>query len=317
MADEKFKFDPESLQYDNVDPSGKKKILSGVLTQIASAVLFTIIFYVAFAYLFESPKQKKLKKENEIMEEEYKILIERYLQTSKVLEDLQQRDDNIYRAIFEAEPPKKDTFLTLEDFNHIDETELARANDAKMLQLQQKLAELEEFYNQIIAKLLEKKADLTKTPSIQPIANEDIKLVTYGYGKKMDPVYKTPSFHHGMDFAAPKGTEVYATAEGVITRADEKVRGYGKHIRIKHGSEYETVYAHLSEILVDVGDKVKKGQLIAFVGNTGKSLVSHLHYEIHYKKNAVNPVNFFFQELTPTQYAIIVEESARSGLSLD
>jgi len=317
MANSKFKFDPDSLQFDNVDPTGKKKIIRGILTQLIAAVLFAVIFYVAFSYLFESPKQKKLSRENKMMEEEYKVLIERYVQTSKVLEDLQQRDDNIYRAIFEAEPAKKDSFLTLEDFNGLDEFELADANIIKLEQLKTNMFLQDSFYNVIITKLQSKAEFLRKLPSIQPIANEDLKLVPYGYGKRIDPVYKTPTFHYGIDFAAPKGTEVYATADGVVTRSDELVRGYGKHIRIKHGSDYETVYAHLSEMLVGVGEKVKKGEIIGFVGNTGKSLVSHLHYEVYYKKEAVNPVNFFFQDLTPSQYNQIVEEAARSGLSLD
>ncbi len=317
MPKSKFKFDPESLQYDNIDPRGIKRVLKVIFTQGISAIVFSVVFYLGFTYFFGTTDEKQLRRENEMLEEQYEVLSERFEQTEIVLEDLKQRDANIYRAIFEAEPPTEDSVITIEDYEAIDDLTLVEANNELLTNLKLILYEQDNVFEEVKEKLSDKKDILRNIPSIQPLPNADLKLVPYGYGKRIDPVYKTPSFHYGIDFAAPKGTEVYATADGVITRCDEKVRGYGMHIRIDHGNDYETVYAHLSEYLVYVGKKVTRGEVIGFVGNTGKSLVSHLHYEVYYKDEAVNPVNFFFQDLMPSEYNQLVESASRSGLSLD
>jgi murein DD-endopeptidase MepM/ murein hydrolase activator NlpD len=317
MPKSKYKFDPESLQYDNVDPKGRKRIVRLLITQIISAIVFSVVFYFAFIYFFGTPDEKNLKRENEFLEEQYKILSERYQQTEIVLKDLKQRDDNIYRAIFEAEPPQEDSVLKISDFENFDDLALVKDNNTILDSLKIILFAQDETFTEVKEMLVDKKDELQNIPSIQPLPNADLKFVPYGYGKRIDPVYKTPSFHYGIDFAAPKGTEVYATADGKVTRADEKVRGYGNHIRIDHGNGYETVYAHLSDYMVYVGQSVSKGDIIGFVGNTGKSLVTHLHYEVIYEDDQVNPVNFFFQDLNPSQYNQLVEAASRSGLSLD
>jgi len=317
MPKSKYKFDPESLQYDNIDPKGRKRIIKNLITLLIAGLVFSVIFYFTFIYFFGTTEEKNLKRDNEILEEQYEILSERYDQTDIVLEDLKQRDANIYRAIFEAEPPSEDSLWNIVDFETFNELELAESNNLILDSLKKVLFSQDELFTDVKNQLIEKIEDLDNIPSIQPLPNADLKFVVYGYGKRIDPVYKTPSFHYGIDFAAPKGTEVYATADGKVTRADEKVRGYGKHIRIDHGNGYETVYAHLSDYMVYSGKKVSKGDVIGYVGNTGKSLVTHLHYEVIYNDEQVNPVNFFFQDLTPNQYNELVEAASRSGLSLD
>lgn len=317
MPKSKYKFNPESLKYDQVDPKGRKRFFNTLLTQSLTAVVFAVIFYFAFLYFFGSPDEKKLKRENKMLEDQYKILSEKYQQAEIVLEDLKQRDANIYRAIFEAEPPEEDSVLTISDFENFDDLFLVEANNKELDSLKQHLFLQDTLFSEVKNKLIVKKDELNSIPSIQPLPNEDLKFVPYGYGKRIDPVYKTPSFHYGIDFAAPKGTEIYATADGVVTQADEKVKGYGKHIRIDHGNGYETVYAHLSEYLISAGQTVAKGDVIGFVGNTGKSLVTHLHYEVIFEGEQVNPIHFIFQDLNPSQYNQLVEAATRSGLSLD
>lgn len=317
MPKNKYKFDPDSLQYDNIDPKGRKRIIKNLITLLISGLVFSVIFYFAIVYFIGTQDEKKLKRENEILAEQLEVLSERYEQTEIVLEDLKERDANIYRAIFEAEPPVEDSSFTIMDFENIEETELIESNNFLLDSLKNILYNQDIIFAEVKSQLVEKLEDLNSIPSIQPLPNKDLKFVPYGYGKRIDPVYKTPSFHYGIDFAAPKGTEIYATADGKVTRADEKVRGYGKHIRIDHGNGYETVYAHLSDYMVYVGKKVSRGDVIGYVGNTGKSLVSHLHYEVIYNDIQVNPVNFFFQDLTPNEYNQLVEAASRSGLSLD
>jgi len=317
MSKSKFKFDPESLQYDNVDPKGRKKIIKAIVTQIIAAIVFSVVFYMGFIYFFGTTEEKNLQRENEILEEQYKILSERFEQTDTVLKDLKQRDANIYRAIFETEPPVEDSSITIEDFEEIGDLDLVNSNNELLTKLKIKLFEQDKTFENVKEKLSDKKDELRNIPSIQPLPNSDLKLVPYGYGNRIDPVYKTPSFHNGIDFAAPKGTEIYATADGTVKAADENIRGYGMHIKIDHGNGYETIYAHLSEYAVYVGKKVSRGDIIGYVGNTGKSLVSHLHYEVYYEGKPVNPVNFFFQDLMPSQFNQLVTAASRSGLCLD
>jgi len=317
MSGKKYKFDPESLKYHEVD-SKKQKIIKSIISIFVSTIIVAIVLYIAMAYIIETPKQKSLKKENKKLEEQYEYLITKYGQTEKVLEELKKRDANIYRAIFEAEPPSSVNNST--DFSlldSLDDATLSKLNTELIDKTLEGVKKEKESYNELINLFQSKKEDLNNIPAIQPIENKNLKKVIYGYGNRIDPVYKTPSFHSGIDFAAPKGTPIFATADGKVTRADNKIRGYGKHIRINHGNDFETLYSHLSEMDVRVGQKVKRGEIIGYVGNTGKSLVSHLHYEVIFKKEPVNPIHFFFLELDSRQYSKIIRSASRSGISLD
>ncbi len=317
MSSKKYKFDPQSLKYHEVD-SNKQKIVKSIISIFVSTILVAIVLYIAMAYIIETPKQKSLKKENKKLEEQYEYLISKYGQTDKVLNELKKRDANIYRAIFEAEPPsstKNSTDFSLLD--SLDDAVLSKLNAELINKTLVGVKKEKDSYNELINLFQSKKDDLNNIPAIQPIENSNLKKVIYGFGKRIDPVYKTPSFHSGIDFAAPKGTPIFATADGKVTRADNKIRGHGNHIRINHGNDFETLYSHLSEMDVRAGQKVKRGEIIGYVGNTGKSLVSHLHYEVIYKKEPVNPIHFFFLELDSRQYSKIIRSASRSGISLD
>jgi murein DD-endopeptidase MepM/ murein hydrolase activator NlpD len=317
-----YKFDPESLQYDKVKQSRKKKFFKIFFTQIGTAIVIAVILFISFSYLLESPEQKRLKVENNQLQNEYGQLSERYEQTQKVLADVQQRDDNIYRSIFESEPVHYNSlhgydYDPYQQFEGLESRDIVEETTSRLLKSKRLLNAQEKAYNDLVQIFLSKKAILGNIPSIQPLPNKDLQYIPYGFGKRIDPVYKTPAFHYGMDFAAPKGTEVYATADGVVLRADEFMRGWGKFVRIMHGNGYETLYSHLNEMVVGPGRNVKRGDLIGYVGNTGKNFVSHLHYEVIFNGKQVNPVNFFFQDLSPDKLSRMVELASRGGLSLD
>jgi murein DD-endopeptidase MepM/ murein hydrolase activator NlpD len=169
-----------------------------------------------------------------------------------------------------------------------------------------------------IVDLAKNKEDMLRSiPAIQPVANKDLTRMASGYGMRIDPHYKVPKMHQGMDFTAPTGTPIYATGDGKVIRADSKSSGYGKHVRIDHGYGYVTLYAHMSKYKVRPGQKVKRGDVIGLVGNTGKSKGPHLHYEVRVNKDPVNPVNFYFNDITAEEYARLVEMTENSNQSLD
>ena len=317
MSNKKYKFDPESLKYHEVDTK-KQKILKAILTQIVATVFIAGILYIGFSYFIETPEQKRLKRENQKLEEQYKYLSKKYLQTEKVINELIERDKNIYRAIFESEPPSdSDNKIDFSLYDSLSNADLVKINSLHLTNVLKNSKKSKNIYNEIISGLPDDIEELRKIPAIQPIPNKDLKQVIYGFGKRIDPVYKTSVFHSGVDFAAPIGTQVFATADGRVTQANQRIRGLGKHIEINHGNDFVTIYAHLSEMSVHAGETVKRGQVIGFVGNSGKSLVSHLHYEVHFKDEAINPVHFFFLELSPEKYSLIIKASSRGGISLD
>jgi len=319
MPDSHYKFDPESLQYDKIQRSKSQKIFT-ITTQIIAAFVIAVVLFVVFSYFFESPKQKRLRRENRELAKEYDAIKDRYEQTEKVLKDVKDRDDNIYRAIFETEPinnvslDEKDPY---EQFVGLDNRELVEETTLRLEKIDKQRYAQNKNYQDIILLLKNKEKILPSIPSIQPLSNKDLQFMPYGFGKRIDPVYKTPAFHYGIDFAAPRGTEIYSTADGIVTRSEDNTRGYGKMLKINHGNGYETLYAHLSDAIVGIGKKVKRGDVIGYVGSSGKAFVPHLHYEVHINGKQVNPVHFFFQELTPEKYGKMVELASRGGLSLD
>jgi hypothetical protein len=243
---------------------------------------------------------------------------------SVVLEDLQDRDDNIYRVVFEAEPIPDEVrkagfggvnrYSRYKDFENRDLlTETMRRTDilSKQLVIQSK------SYDEILGMIRNKAAMLACIPAIQPVSNKELKRMASGYGYRTDPIYKTTKFHAGMDFAAAVGTEIYATGDGVIMRADADASGYGNHVRINHGYGYMTLYGHMSKIMVRPGQRVKRGDVIGLVGNTGKSVGPHLHYEVHKNGEAINPVNFYYNDLSPEDYARMIEMSGTENQSFD
>ncbi len=323
MSKIKYKFNTKSLAYEKVIVPIRTKIWQA-LSYLATGLVFaTITIALAYKYL-DSPKEKKLQREIAELTFQYELLSTKMGDVSAVLDDLQERDNNIYRTIFEAEPiPASirkagfggvDRYSGLHGYNNSDlmiETTKRLDRISKQLYIQSK------SFDEVV-KLVKGKAKLLASiPAIQPISNEDLRHQPGGFGWRTHPIYKTPEFHPGMDFAATEGTEIHATGDGVIIRSDNTAQGYGNHVVINHGYGYETLYGHMVKFAVHVGQQVKRGQLIGYVGSTGLSTAPHVHYEVHKNGQIVNPINFYYNDLTPVQYQKLVELSAQSSQSFD
>jgi len=323
MSNGKFHFNPDSLSYDEVKLSMKQKIVRRVLPQIFAGIVIAFFLFIASSYWLNSSREENMKRENQLLEEQYVQLNEKYEQLNKVLQDIERRDNNIYRAIFESDPPKlskeygdDEYFKKLEGLGSKDlMNETNKKVDSLNIKLKKQAKEITLLFNSIQEE--NKKKLLLHIPAIQPIDNKNLEHIPYGFGMRIDPVYKTPVFHAGMDFAAPKGAKVYATADGKVQSIDTKSRKYGNYITINHGYGYKTLYAHLSKISVKSGQKIKRGDVIGYVGDTGKSISPHIHYEVHRDGKPVNPLHFYFADLTPELYARLIVLLSMSGQALD
>ncbi len=291
---------------------------------LASGLFFSAVV-VGLAYtFFESPKEKILQRELEQVKLQYSILHDRVNQLEMVAQDLEERDDDIYRVIFEAEPVSDnlrrggmggvDRYARLEGYKNSDlliETTKKVDNLAHRLYVQSK--SFDEVFN--MAKNKEKM--LAALPAIQPVSNKNLKRISSYYGYRTDPFYKVRKFHEGIDFSAPLGTPIYAPGDGEVKQVKNSHRGYGNRLVIDHGFSYETVYAHMKSFGVKKGDEIKRGQIIGYVGNTGKSTAPHLHYEVRKNGRAVNPIYYFFNDITPEQFEKMIELSKRPSQSMD
>lgn len=322
MTKVKYKFDPESLQFKKQDDSFKAKFIREYLGVIIAGIFIAMGLLLISTYLIVSPEMRKLRRENRVISQDYKEQVKRYAQTEKVLKDIEKRDDNIYKAILESDPneQKADTISSylalLQKTEEMEPLDLARYVDVQLDSLLQVMASNEDNY-QNFAKIFNSKMKMIDyVPSIQPIDNQNVDVIVYGFGKRIDPFYRTLVNHKGMDFSIPEGTKIRATANGTI-KFSGQLRGEGTSIIISHEYGFETRYTHLDQVLVNAGKKVRRGDVIGTSGNTGKSLAPHLHYEVHVKGVPVNPVNFFFADLNPGQYNKMIKMSSMGGISLD
>ena len=323
MAKVKYRYNPHTLSYDKIKLTWKQKLARSFYFLSASFVVGVIIYGVVYSFV-DSPKEKQLKIENAQLIGQYELLNKKLEKINVVLEDVQKRDDNIYRVIFEAEPIPTEIrragfggvnrYEQLESFNNAD---LIVSTAKKIDQLSKKLYIQSKSFDEVFKLAKNKEKMLASIPAIQPVSNEDLTRMASGFGYRTDPVYKTTKFHAGMDFTAPVGSPIYATGDGVIIQADAEATGYGNHVRINHGYGYTTLYAHMSEISAKVGQKVKRGDVIGYIGSTGKSVGPHCHYEVRKNDIPINPINFYFNDLSPEEFAKMVELSNASLQSLD
>lgn len=323
MSKIKYKFNTKSLSFEK-DVVPLRKRVWQALSYLGTGLFFaTITIGLAYKYL-ESPKEKQLHREISELTLQYELLNSRLHEVTLVLNDIQDRDNNIYRTIFEADaiPPsiRKAGFGGVERYNELKGYE----NSDLMIETTQKLDQIsKQLYIQSksfdeVAKLVKNKEQLLASiPAIQPISNKDLKHVPSGYGWRTDPIYKTGEFHAGLDFTANIGTEIYATGDGLVTTADAVMQGYGNHVVINHGFGYQTLYGHMSRIKVRAGQRVKRGELIGWVGNTGRSTGPHVHYEVIKNGEKVNPINFFFNDLSPAAYQQLITLSSQPSQSFD
>jgi murein DD-endopeptidase MepM/ murein hydrolase activator NlpD len=323
MAKAKYRYNPHTLSYDKIQLTLRKKLWKSFIFLGAGLVFGVIIYGVTYTFI-DSPKEKQLKRDNAQMLSQYKILDKKLEQLATVLEDVQHRDDNIYRVIFEAEPIAEEIrsagfgginrYKQLEGYN---DSELIITTAEKLDKLSKQLYIQSKSFDEVFEMAKKKEEMLAALPAIQPVSNKDLKRMASGYGYRIDPQYKVRKMHHGMDFTAKTGTPIYATGDGKIIRADRKSSGYGNHVRIDHGYGYVTLYAHMSKMNVKIGQEVKRGDVIGYVGNTGKSFGPHCHYEVRKNDNPINPVNFYFNDLSPEEYAKMVDMSNSPMQSMD
>jgi murein DD-endopeptidase MepM/ murein hydrolase activator NlpD len=319
----KYQYNPEKLSYSKVDYNLWQKFLRYVLPQILAAFVIAFLLFLAVSYVVDTTEERKLKNQNKFLEENYGRLEDKYSNAQKVLTDLQSRDKNIYKAIFEAEPGamfENQLQINLDkyvEYSPLEKSRLLGNNEKRLDTIEYKIAVKEDFYQELY-KLIETKSEMLKNvPAILPLKEKVENITAYGFGQRLDPFYKSNVFHTGIDFAIPVGTVVVATGDGVVTRTLTTRRQYGMHLVISHGFGYESLYANLDQIRVHPGQKVKRGDIIAFSGNTGKSAAPHLHYEVRKNGKAVNPVNFIFLNLSPEQFDQLSFKASQAGQVLD
>lgn len=322
MARTKYRFNPETLNYEKVKSSGWVIALRIFGFFSAAAVFALVIITASFSFL-DSPREKLLRQEITEYETQMRELKGKVTELDEVMEELEMRDEEVYREIFEAPLPKSlrasgvggsERHPELDNLSH----------GKKLKELHKKLDELSRkskiqssSYQELIDLARKKAQMLAALPAIQPVANKNLKRIASGYGYRIDPIYKTRKMHAGMDFTAPTGTPVYATGDGVVEVVKVKRWGYGKHIVINHGYGYKTRYGHLSAFKVRRGQRVKRGQVIALVGSTGKSTAPHLHYEVEKSGRKVNPANFYYNDISSEEYERMLELASHPNQSFD
>lgn len=324
MSKVKYYYDSESLSYRKIERK-KGRRLGFISLAIAGTFLAGFLLLLVYLNLpqIETPKEKGLKRELNHMALQYQVLNKKMTQAQKVLAEVENRDNNIYRVYFEANPipeeQRKAGFGGInryQDLEGYDNSDLIIETNKKLDILQKQIVVQSKSLDEI-ALLAEKKEKLlTAIPAIQPIKNENLARMASGYGMRMHPILKYRKMHNGMDFTARTGTEVFATGDAVVKKAS-RTTGYGNLVILDHGFGYETYYAHLSKFKVRKGQKIKRGEVIAEVGSTGLSTAPHLHYEVHKNGKVINPINFYHGDLTAEEYDIMLNQSNLENQSLD
>lgn len=323
MPKTKYKFNHETLSFDRIR-LGLRQTFLRLFGYFVASLLLAGIYGFIFMFIFDSPQEKVLKREIAQLTLQYDLMNREMENVEKVLVHLQETDDNLYRTIFETEPlPSSyrnggiggvNRYQELEGFSN---SELVIETARKLDRIRKKIYVQSESFDELIAYAKEKEEMLSSIPAIQPISNKDLKRTASGFGYRIHPIYKITKFHSGMDFTAPTGTDVFATGNGVIKEVKSARRELGNHIIIDHGFGFQTVYAHLDGFKVRVGQKVKRGDVIGFVGSTGLSTAPHLHYEVLVNGNHTDPALYYFNDLTPEEYERMLEISSKSGQTFD
>jgi len=322
MAKKKFHFNTETLSYEQIEHN-----IAHWLKQLAihavSGLSLGIIFFFIFVTTIQSPQEKELIQEKAHMEAQYKVLEKQFHEAQYVLTDLQERDDNLYRVVFQADPiplsVRRGSSANTEYYEQLldmTNSEIVVSTSKKLNELKKELYIQSKSYDELILLAKNKETMLENLPAIQPVLNKNLKYMASGYGWRIDPIYHTRRFHAGMDFTAPVGTNVFATGNGVVVSAGWE-QGYGNCVQINHGYGYITLYGHMSAIKIRNGQKVKRGDIIGLVGSTGKSTGPHLHYEVHFKGQIMNPQNYYFLDLSPKEYDKMVQMSNNAGQIFD
>lgn len=315
-------YNPKTQSYERVYPSVRQRI-GGILRMLFVGMGFGAGFFLLLIWIFGSPSEKELRIENSRLQAQYNVLSTRLDEALGVLQDIQQRDDNLYRVVFQADPISEairkagyggtNRYERLMDMAN---AELVVNTTQKMDLLDKQLYIQSKSFDEVVSLCKNHDEMLKCIPAIQPVSNKNLRQTASGYGVRIDPIYSTSKFHGGMDFSAAPGTDVYATGNGVVVKVGYE-SGYGKTVEIDHGFGYRTRYAHLQDFRTRVGKKVMRGEVIGGVGSTGRSTGPHLHYEVMVKGERVNPVNYYFMDLSAEEYDKMIQLAANHGKVFD
>ena len=319
----KYFFNTHTLRFEKIEVPLKVRLLQTIGFVIASLAVGVLFVAILFKFI-DSPKERLLRQQNTAYKESYAVLQERMKQLELQMLELEQRDNEVYRSIFEATP--------IPDSARV--KDMLAKNEIRLIQSLSNTALIENMRNQLnnlslrmsfqdqsfteITVMVKNKAKLLRAiPAIQPVSNKNMKRVASGFGYRIDPLYKDSRLHAGLDFSAPTGTPIYATADGEVQIAGFNTDGYGNKVVINHGYGFQTLYAHMVRVIARVGQSIKRGEVIGYVGSTGKSTGSHLHYEVIKRGTKVDPVYYFYNDLTPAQFDRLLKEAAANKQSLD
>jgi len=315
-------YDESTVSYERVELSFKDRVVA-VVRHLCVGVVIAVVVILGFMRFFDSPLELQLRKENRLLQTQYEVLSLRLGEAFDVLNDIQQRDENLYRAIFQTasipETIRKSGFGGADRYEHLmslSNPDLVVATTKKMDMLSKQLYIQSNSIEELITMGKTQEERLKCIPAIQPVANKDLKHLASGYGMRIHPIYRTPKFHTGMDFSASVGTDVHATGNGTVTFTGWK-QNYGNCIVINHGFGYETLFAHLSRSNVRVGQEVVRGEVIGLVGNTGLSIGPHLHYEVLVQGVHDNPAKYYYMDLTPEEYDRMIQMAENLGQVMD
>lgn len=323
MSKKKYKYNPSTLTYEEVKVRPWVRVLR-LLLYVAPSIIMGLVLAIIFTRRIDSPREKELKSELERNKKEVERLLSDIDLYNNVLDDIQSRDEDLYRiALYADSFPSElrmmgtggsDKYRYLDQYSN---GELLKKASLELDELERRLNAQSISFRDLLKLAKDKEKMLSCIPAIQPVRNSDLKRQVSGFGYRIDPVYKTKQMHSGMDFTADRGTEVYATGDGVVELIERKLWGYGKCIVINHGYGYKTLYGHLNDFKVRQGQKIKRGELIGLVGSTGKSTGPHLHYEVIKNGQKVNPIAYYHSDLSPEQYEKLLEMSENSHKAMD
>lgn len=323
MKKVKYFYNTHTLRYEKLETPLRVKLLRAFGFIAAALVSAALISYLAFHFV-DSPEEKILKQQYARLNDKYGDIRDQLSSLEQQMKELEKRDNNVYRSIFEADPipdsaraREMDLMKEIAAVEGMANNELYASIVSSLDGLVRRIKTQSASYSELDVLIKNKEKLLSHTPAIQPVSNQDLTRIASGYGYRIDPIYKTTKMHAGIDFTAPQGTPIYATADGTVSVAGNRGNGYGNHVIIRHGYGYETLYGHMAKVKVRQGESVKRGEVIGYVGSTGKSTGPHCHYEVHKNKNKIDPVYFFYNDLSPDQFDRLLKQAAASNQSLD
>ena len=296
--------------------------LFGFLSGLTVASAIVIYLYLKF---FPQPTDIEYRRKYELLRDDYNQVNQKVKTLQQQMMALEKRDNEVYRSIFEANPVPDSARAKLieqqkeiEKIKVMDDFELGADIASQLNNISARVAFQQKSYDNIAGLIKTQDVKLASLPAIQPVSNKQLNRIASGYGMRIDPVYGTPKMHQGLDFTAPQGKPIYATGNGVVKVSGTSGNGFGNHVVINHGYGYETLYGHMYRIKARQGQRIKRGQVIGWVGSTGKSTGPHCHYEVHINGHEVNPVYFFFNDLNAEQYDRLLKmASTGSAKSFD